>query len=235
MLEQIEPTGLRESVETERRPDFDLRVRRIVSAVGRDLGRSNARIGGDLESLSDCLAAIGLDTSAPQARLPRLAMRLEQAAAGLAMFADRCADESFSPLAATMARAAASASACATATISAARNMTADMRGLLRAWADAPMAVAEQLSRPEWVLDGWERFCLLWETAAPTASHRAALLDMAQSLPVSPLELAAWNPDRPDIEARARMGHLSGGQDRARGGGAIGPIARNESLQALLT
>ena len=58
LMEQVEPTGLRVSVATERTPELDFNARRIVSRVGRELGRGTARVGGDLEGLSLYLAAI---------------------------------------------------------------------------------------------------------------------------------------------------------------------------------
>ena len=242
LMEQIEPAGLTIGAETERTPELDRRARQIVTRLGAAIGRSTVQIGGDLESLSGFFTPLGLDTAPAPARLPRLIARLDSATTQLLLWSNQCADDGFTHLAGSLAHASSAAASCATATIRAARDLTADMPRFIQAWARSPVEVAEQLSRPEWVLDGWERFCLLWETAAQIAGQRAALLEMAQLLPITPLELAAWNPDQPEMEARERIFHESGGQEGARGraqgdtrsGATFGLIARNERLQALL-
>ena len=109
------------------------------------------------------------------------------------------------------------------------------MLGLLQVWGANPTDVIKQTNRPEWILDGWERFCLLWETAATISTQSAALLEMAQLVPMLPKEGATFGEERSELEK------LEPGLRNAqlnvswRGGGALqGLIARNEKLQGLI-
>lgn len=233
LMEQIEPAGLRIGAGTERTPALDQRARRIVTRLAASSGRAVGQIGADLEALSALFAATGLDAEAPPARLPRLRDRLDATADSLVTWAKRYPEDIHAGLAASLARAARRAVAHADATLRATRVMTRDMTGLLQAWAGAPDEVARQTSRPEWVLDGWERFCLLWETTAHVSTQRAILGEMAQLAPVLPREAMGWGEGRTEAEAAVPDSRLNDGW-RA-GGASQGLIARNERLQALST
>jgi len=235
LMEQVEPAGLRISAETERTPELDQRARRIVSQVGNSIGRSVMQISEDLEALSALFVPIGLQAEMPPARLPRLTSRLEVAANGLSTWAARFSDDDRGSLAASLSRSAIVTATCAATTLAAARAMTDDMPGLLRAWAGTPGEIATQAGRAEWILDGWERFCLLWETADHASAQRAVLHEMAQLVPMLPKDGVDLGGERQQlelIEPTLRAAQMDG---RWRGGGAShGLTARNERLQGLI-
>jgi hypothetical protein len=235
LMEQVEPAGLRISADTEHTPEIDRRARRIVSQVGAKIGRGAAQIGADLEALSALFVPIGLRAEIPPARLPRLITRLKTVADGLEAWARQLPDDSRAGFAASLGRSAAVTAGCAAAAHSDAQDLTSDVSGLLRAWAGTPAEIIKQTSRPEWILDGWERFCLLWETAATISSQSAALLEMAQLVPMLPKEGTAWGEERSELEKLEPS--LRNAQLNAswRGGGAShGLIARNERLQGMI-
>jgi hypothetical protein len=235
LMEQVEPAGLSISADTEHTPEIDLRARRIVTRVAAAIGRSPARIGEDLESLSALFVPIGLKAEAPPARLPRLMNRLLAVAESLAAWAERFPDDSRATLASSLGRSVTVTSTCAAAAHGAALDMTSDMMGLLRYWAGAPAEVARQTSRPEWILDGWERLCLLWETAATVSTQSAALLEMAQLVPMLPKEGTTWGQERSELEKLEPELRNAKLNVNWRGGGAShGLIARNERLQGLI-
>ena len=236
LMEQIEPIGLRVSAGTERTPELDQRARRILTRFGASIGRDTARMSTDLESLSELFLTIGLNVGGPPARLPRLLARLEANADSLADWTRRFPEDGFAPLAASLARSARVTAACAGATLRSVQAMTHDMKGLLQAWAGAPAEVAKQIARPEWVLDGWERFCLLWETALSLSAQRAVSQEMAQLVPLLPREAADWGDERMELENLEPMFRTARLNDTWRVGGAsYGLVARNERLQALIT
>lgn len=236
LMERMEPIGLRISAETERTPELDLRARRLVGRFAASIGRDVVRVGSDLEALSPLFVAVGLDQAGPPARLPRLAERLGEAADSLALWARRYPDDVFASLAASLARSARLSASCAAATLRAVRAMTHDMPGLLQAWAGAPAEVARQAGRPEWVLDGWERFCLLWETTSHVSTQRAVLPEMAQLVPLLPREVTEWGDERLEMEGLEPVFRGARLNDPWRAGGAShGLIARNERLQALIS
>lgn len=235
LMEQIEPMGLRASAATDRTPELDQRARRIVTRVGGAIGRGVEQIATDLAALSELFAAIGLDIEGPPCRLPRLAERLASAAAHLIEWAAECPEDGLKDLASSLGRAAHAAADCAAATLQAARDTTTDMSGLLQLWASIPDEIAKQLTRPEWVLDGWERFCLMWETTTSISAQRATLIEMAQLVPALPWELAAWSPRQTEPDAQEQVFRNTRVNTGFRGGGAsFWLIARNERLQALI-
>jgi hypothetical protein len=235
LMEQFEPAGLRISADTERTPELDRRARRIVAEVGKSIGRSTLQISQDLETLSALFVPIGLQAEMPPARLPRLNARLGDAASRLAEWAERFSDDDRANLAASLSRSASVTSAYAATTLSSARAMTDDMPGLLRAWAGTPSEITQQAGRAEWILDGWERFCLLWETADHSSAQRAVLHEMAQLVPMLPKDGIDPGRERQQLEQlepTLRAAQLNG---RWRGGGASqGLTARNERLQGLI-
>jgi hypothetical protein len=235
LMEQVEPAGLRISADTEHTSEIDRRARRIVTQVGVTIGRGAAQIGADLEALSALFVPIGLKAETPPARLPRLMTRLEAVANRLEVWAKNLPDDSRAVLAASLGRSAAVTARCAGTAHADAQHLTDDVPGLLQAWAGNPGEIVKQTSRPEWILDGWERFCLLWETAATMSTQSAALLEMAQLVPMLPKEGATFGEERLELEKLEpglRNAQLNAGW---RGGGAShGLIARNERLQGMI-
>lgn len=235
LMEQVEPAGLRISADTERTPELDRRARRIVTQVGLSIGRSVRQISDDLEALSALFVPIGLQAETPPARLPRLTARLEATADGLGAWANQFPNDSCASLASSLGRSACVTATCAATTLRASRGMTDDMRGLLQAWAGSSVEVIKEAGRTEWILDGWERFCLLWETADHISVQRAVLREMAQLVPMLPKEGTLLSDERLELEKlepalRAAQLNVSW-----RGGGAShGLIARNERLQGLI-
>jgi hypothetical protein len=235
LMEQVEPAGLRISGDTEHTPEIDRRARRIVARVGPMIGRTPAQIGDDLEALSALFVPVGLRAETPPARLPRLMARLTATADGLAAWAERFKDDSRANLASSLSRSALVTTTAAATAHSAALDLTDNMMGMLQIWSSTPTEVIKQTSRPEWILDGWERFCLVWETAGTISTQSAALLEMAQLVPMLPREGATFGQERSELEK------LEPGLRNAqlnvswRGGGALqGLIARNEKLQGLI-
>jgi hypothetical protein len=235
LMEQVEPAGLRISAETERTPELDSRARRIVSRFGASIGRSAPQVGEDLEALSPLFVPIGLEAEMPPARLPLLTTRLENAASGLAAWAKRYPDDVCASLASSLSLSAGVTANCAATTLRAARDMASDVRGLIQAWAGSPSEIVKDATRAEWILDGWERFCLLWETAAETSSQRAVLREMAQLVPMLPKDESDWGDARLELEKHEPVLRAAKLNVSWRGGGAShGLIARNERLQGLI-
>jgi hypothetical protein len=235
LMEQMEPAGLRISADTEHTPEIDHRAQRIVAHVGPAIGRTSAQIAEDLEALSALFVPIGLRAEAPPARLPRLMARLTATADGLAAWAERFADDSRASLASSLGRSALLTRTAADTAHSAALDLTDNMMGLLQIFAGNTTEVIKQTSRPEWILDGWERFCLLWETSTNISTQSAALLEMAQLVPMLPKQGTTFGQERLELEKLEPT--LRNAQINAswRGSGALqGLIGRNEKLQGLI-
>ena len=107
------------------------------------------------------------------------------------------------------------------------------MLALLRAWAADPDAIVRLVGRPEWLLDGWEHICLIWNHAADDAARRAALAEIVEHVPVLPREVNEWCQTMPKAESTARfrrLVHLN--EDWRTGATVFDLIARNEQFRA---
>ena len=60
------------------------------------------------------------------------------------------------------------------------------MIGLLRTWATDPDSVIRIAARPDWLLDGWEQICLIWNYARDDATRSAALVEILEHVPILP-------------------------------------------------
>jgi hypothetical protein len=67
----------------------------------------------------------------------------------------------------------------------AARGLLADVMALVRAWQADAAACRESFARPEWLLDGWQQVCAMWEAAAPEprATQQAVLAQVRLLIP----------------------------------------------------
>jgi hypothetical protein len=120
----------------------------------------------------------------------------------------------------------------ATAALQDARAAASPVSPLLRAWARTPDAVVSRIGRAEWLLDGWDRIVLLWGEAKRPPKRRAALLEMAQLVPIMPQDaadlIAAAQPDANDEECRV----ITLSEGWRTGPASFGLVARNERLRA---
>lgn len=107
---------------------------------------------------------------------------------------------------------------------------TERMVALLQIWVTAPAAIVRLATQPEWLLDGWEQACHIWNHARDDAGQYAALIELIEHVPIMPREVSEWGgntvdlvPHRPaTLEAEWRNGAT-----------AYDLIARNEQFRAL--
>jgi hypothetical protein len=113
------------------------------------------------------------------------------------------------------------------------QSLPGNMQALLGAWAADPAKVAERIARPEWLLDGWERIVLLWQSAERLGCG-FTLAEMASLIPVLAKEAADWAgiqvPAANDAPRRRLVAML---EDWRTGITLYDVIARNEHLRAV--
>jgi hypothetical protein len=105
-----------------------------------------------------------------------------------------------------------------------------DIATLLNRWVVEPDVLAQLLARPDWLLDGWDRICALWDIAPAVGT---TLAEMASLVPVVPREVDTWLSQRLGIlidlpHYRGRL--VKAKQDWRTGVTVSDVIARNESL-----
>ena len=116
-----------------------------------------------------------------------------------------------------------------------AQAIIADTVRLFSDWAREPERLVERLTRPDWLLDGWENINLLWRLAEGEARADASA-EAGVILPPFPPEGEGWLGGAPGMVAALRGRKSVGPMQRAGGrmpSEVVGLIARNERIRAL--
>lgn len=229
LLRLIEMPGHAETVP---KSDIEARAKRVVAAVGEELGRTADQVAAQLEELAKLYAPFGIGANGHTARLQRhsaalAAFRLDVAAALRAPppLASHDADLILAAADLTL--------ACVRKTVDDVLSWLRDVPSLLRRWIENPDDVAARLARPDWLLDGWERIALVWaEGQGPREPRLAALADL---VPATPREVVTWVEGAADNPAgvmrlRRRVAEL---QDWRSGDFVLDLVAQGERLRAL--
>jgi hypothetical protein len=126
-------------------------------------------------------------------------------------------------------------SALARATLDHARGLLGDMPKLIRRWLTEKDEVEKLVARPDWLLDGWERICLLWRVAEDTLGRPLALREVMNLLPMLPCEASDWAgiAIEAQVEALVRRRRRTPAEDWRTGITQADLVARNERLRAL--
>ena len=213
--------------------DREARARLTVAWVAPRIGQSTAWTATALEGLAAVFGGIGVSATAPPARIPRLHSLLCATRDDIAAWS-RTRYDDMEPLS-RMIRDVADVTLSLSATLlTHAKNMTANMIDLLHAWSNDAATVAHVVARPEWLLDGWEQICLIWNFAVDDAERCAALVEIAGLVPVLPREVNDWCDTAPDAANTPRFRRMVRVNEDWRTGATVTDlIARNEHFRAV--
>ncbi|HEY0838055.1 MAG TPA: hypothetical protein VGE72_29355 [Azospirillum sp.] len=110
-----------------------------------------------------------------------------------------------------------------------------DLVRLLGGWSGNQTRLLEMFGRPDWLLDGWQTICALWDgaTASSRDAQRAAVVEMQRMVPVMPKEVSEWvgadvAADTPWSQRRWVRANV----DWRSGAHLLDRTARNEMLRA---
>jgi hypothetical protein len=210
------------------------RARHAVDIVATRLGRSANWVAAALEAIADAMASIGINRSSTNSHVPRLVGLLQHCSTEVAASSSAQHSDDQASYAEMICSVADFTLKLAESTLVNARALTNDVVALLRSWAVDPESIVRLAGRPEWLLDGWEQICLLWEVAEGDAARRAALIEMVQLVPVLPREAREWSALLLEAEISARLRRLIPlNQDWRTGATVFDRIARNEHMRAL--
>jgi hypothetical protein len=239
LLRRIEPAGAAGAAPPPA-PDSHSGVeRRALSALGRlrqEGGPPPAMAMAALGEIACALEGCGLRAEGgKRARLPRLAAGLADMAAEMEAAAGQAPDGAKRAGLRLLAESAGLAARCGRAALDAAHALLDDPWAPLRRWPEEGRDILGRLSRPEWLLDGWDAIRALWRARGGEALH-----DMALLVPAMPTEAAEWA----GFDAAGRTEALREGlrlwrraAPPADGSAAAGRTAdltaRNEGLRAL--
>ncbi len=234
MVEQQEPDGRAAPPPDRAKPqELEARARQTIAELAPKIGWTPETIAKGLEELAEVFMGVGVGSFADQARIPRALEQLCALRAQTASWAQEHADDS-GGVAGMTTMAASLTITCARATLADAQAMTGDVVGLIREFGAAPEPLAERVARSEWLLDGWERICLLWRGAETMAERHAALVEIATLVPVIPKEATEWVGTPVDSDGQNRFRKtVTLNEDWRTGSMVLDRIGRNERLRAL--
>lgn len=234
LAEQIQPTGLTISRTVKRTPALEYRTGQVLSGIARSFGITNTAMNDELDDIGSLFIGLGVEADTNAARVPRLLARLRAMRSGILAWAAQNDEQRETMVADSIANAVELIATFASATLRDARGLVGNMPVLLRRWFAERTGIDAELSRTDWLLDGWETLCLLWETSQPGGNRRAALLEIAQLIPTLPRQVADWVECDISSQATASVCRVVSMQDDWRTGAvAFGLVARNERLRAM--
>lgn len=212
--------------------ELDRQARMVLLRAAPTLGRPAPVLARHIEDMAAIYAPLGVGDTRRDCRAARLIEHMERTRAAMKTVVARGAGHA--------GMAAALVGSAVEVTLTLARRSLAeghqraeDMLALLAAWVADPAGVARILTRTEWLLDGWEQICAVWQLAED-AARRAAVIEMAMMVPCIPREADSWLGIAVDESERQRLRRLVHGYEDWRTGCLVlDLVARNERIRAL--
>jgi len=213
--------------------ELEARAKAAVAAVAPRLQLSAEQVAAMLEQLAALYAPIGVGVAATQARIPAAMAQVMTMRTGIQELL-RGPPPLQSPDAELVMASADLTLACARITVGSVLDLLADMPALLRRRLTEPEPLAAKLARPEWLLDGWERICLVWCDGSDQGRD-AKFAELADLVPATPREVSSWVnlPVESTAGVMRRTRRVQLRQDWRNGSTVQDEVARNEKLLAL--
>ncbi|TLU70613.1 hypothetical protein [Lichenicoccus roseus] len=209
------------------------RARATVDWVSPQLARSPAWTADALEVLAGVVSDIGVGRDGTKERIPRLLAMLSRVRFELADWRDAHPDGERAACVNMICSVADLTLDLAGITLSAARSMTMDMVGLLRSWSGDPAGIVGLFARSDWMLDGWEPICLIWQNATDYATRLAAMIEIMTLVPILPREAIEWTQCESDAMQPVAFRRMIPFNEDWRSGALVYElIARNERFRA---
>lgn len=211
--------------------NIERRAKRAVARFAPRLGVSPEIVAAWLESIAAAIAGIGVPGDPAASRTRNLANRLRALAQDVELWVAQNPDPQEQHAAQLVIDAARLTLHCAEAALADLDGQLADTPALLRAWREDSAPLLRKVTRPDWLLDGWEVILELWRDADPEL-RGGSLWEMALLAPVMPREVEDWLGIQEDWDRPQRLRRLVRANDDWRSGRMIELVARNERLRA---
>ena len=233
LIRQVSGLSPDENLPSMDHAEVQRRAKQTVATIAPRLGRSTNWIASALESIADAMAGVGINVTNTTSRLSRLVEVLRCCSGEIAAWSGTQHSDDQAAYAEMMCAVADFTLDLADEALTSARALTDDVAGLLRTWATDPTPVLSVTGRAEWLLDGWEPICMLWRFAKDDTERRAALVEMAQLVPVLPREVRDWSDLFMEADITLRLRRLIPlNEDWRTGATVFALIARNEKIRA---
>ena len=212
---------------------LERRAKHVIATIAPRLQLSAEQIALGLEQLAGVFARLGIGRHIPESRISRTTDALMRIRDETLHWSTTHSDDSAAQ-ATMIADVAGYTLTCADRVTASARILLDDLPLLLRHWTATPASIAQRAVRPEWLLDGWEQICLVWELAQTDQQRRAALSEMSLMVPIIPREVTSWMETTSIADDHGRLRRIVRiNEDWRTGVTVLDLIARNERLRAL--
>ena len=211
-----------------------------IDALAARLNCPGKILMASLLACADMLAEIGI---MPQTRNHSMARRVARLGAMARALPDPATAAGATRDMLTLATLSQSSHTLAAALLADVEQRLADLPALMLAFQREPLVVSQALCRIDWVMDGWDRICALWQeaTSRQPIPNRLALVEMASQAPKLPTEALSWGmpgvtppPDLRGAEGAASADAAGGFIDWNSQVTLADLVARNERVVATL-
>jgi hypothetical protein len=164
------------------------RLKPYFKSLEPSLGMSAQDLVAAVDALSVLVAPIGLARAPFQSVAACTLADLKAMQASVAAWA-RTERDDYEAVAKLVGECAALTVVCAEKSLAMANRLIESVRAMLEARATAPESVAEILTRPVWLLDGWRHLTAVWTAVAeqPRDAQRDAMIELGELVPLVPL------------------------------------------------
>lgn len=209
------------------------RFRSAAAAIAGPLRLPTEVVVNALEEIAGEFASIGVQDFCRQARVPGAVAAIRALRRDLARCIDGSAADGVRQIA-FIAAAAGRTVAAADAALSVSTGLSTAAPKMIQQWLHDRQRISAVVARSGWLIDGWERICLLWQLIGNDTGRLAALNEMAALVPVLPVEAVGWPGVTPETVPEPGLRHNIAGQVELHSA-ACGQdaIARNEHIRAL--
>lgn len=206
-----------------------------AARAARAMGVEASAAEAALARLAGLIEPLGMARSPGRARLEVALETLEAFAASVREYAERERGEEGVVAGQVAAVAGVCADAAARA-LSDARDRTGGVRALVDGWLTRPDEVRAALILPEWLMDGWDAVCALWNEAEANGRDacRSIMPSLQRMTPMPPLEVfigaGVSAPDGAEIWYQGRW--MNAGDDDRGERARLDHVCRHEILRA---
>lgn len=211
--------------------NLERRAKRAVARFAPRLGVSPEVLAASLESIAGAIAGIGVPADPTPSRTRGLATRLRSLMQEVEQWLAASPDPKEQHAAQLVMDAARLALRCAEAAFADLDAELGDTTVLLRTWQENQTPLLRRVTRPDWLLDGWDVILELWRDADPE-TRGGTLSEMALLVPEMPREVEEWLGIAEEWDRPRRLRRLVRANEDWRAGRMIELIARNERLWA---
>ena len=211
--------------------NVESRARRAVARFAPRLGVSVDIVAAWLESIAGAFCGVGVPGDRTVSRTRAMVARLKQLVEEVELWIAQTPDPGEQHAAVLVTDAAKLTLHCADVALRDLDGLLSDTPTLLRAWREDSSALGRRAIRPDWLLDGWQVICEIWQDAEPETRY-GALWEMALLAPVMPREVEEWLGIQEDWERPTRLRRLVRANEDWRSGRILDIVARNERLRA---